>query len=176
MQNAQASVANARAALEKAQADVKTQEANVAAARAALANANLNLDYTRVLAPISGIAGFRVANIGDYVGPNDQNPLTTVSQVDPIYVEFPISEQRALDVFRRWDRAAPARTAIELELILADGSVYPTRGRAVALDRQVDVTAGTVLARGVFPNSGQRAPSRPVRQGPCASSRRRRTR
>ena len=43
---------------------------------------------------------------------------------------------------------------IELELILADGSVYPARGRAVALDRQVDVTAGTVLARGVFPNPG----------------------
>ena len=150
VQNAQASVANARATLEKAQADVKTQEANVAAARAALANANLNLDYTRVLAPISGLAGFRVANIGDYVGPNDQNPLTTVSRVDPIYAEFPIGEQRALEMFRRWDSDGAGSPG--LELILADGSVYPTRGRAVALDRQVDVTAGTVLARGVFPN------------------------
>jgi membrane fusion protein (multidrug efflux system) len=150
VQNAQASVANARATLEKAQADVKTQEANVAAARAALANANLNLDYTRVLAPISGLAGFRVANIGDYVGPNDQNPLTTVSRVDPIYAEFPIGEQRALEMFRRWDSDRTGSPG--LELILADGSVYPTRGRAVALDRQVDVTAGTVLARGVFPN------------------------
>jgi membrane fusion protein (multidrug efflux system) len=153
VQNAQANVSNARAALEKAQADVKTQEANVAAARAALANAKLNLGYTRVLAPISGVAGFRVANIGDYVSPNDQNPLTTVSQVDPIYTEFPISEQRALAVFRRWADPRASRD-IELELILADGSVYPSRGRAVALDRQVDVTAGTVLARGVFPNPG----------------------
>ena len=152
VQSAQASVANARATLEKAQADVKTQEANVAAARAALANANLNLDYTRVLAPISGMAGFRVANIGDYVSPNDQNPLTTVSRVDPIYVEFPIGEQRALEMFRRWDSDGTGSHGLELELILADGSVYPTRGRAVALDRQVDVTAGTVLARGVFPN------------------------
>jgi len=154
VQNAQASVANARAALEKAQADVKTQEANVAAARAALANANLNLGYTRVLAPISGLAGFRVANIGDYVGPNDQNPLTTVSQADPIYAEFPIGEQRAVEMFRRWDSGGTGSHGLELELILADGSVYPTRGRAVALDRQVDVTAGTVLARGVFPNPG----------------------
>jgi membrane fusion protein (multidrug efflux system) len=152
--NAQASVSQAQAALEKAHADVKTQEANIAAARAALADARLNLGYTSVLSPIAGVAGFRVANIGDYVGPNDSSPLTTVSQVDPIYAEFPISEQRALAVFRRWDADPKAPRNIELELILADGSVYPTRGQAAALDRQVDVTTGTVLARGVFPNPG----------------------
>src|SRR5437016_3164047 len=152
--NAQASVSQARAALEKAQADVKTQEANIAAARAALDDARLNLGYTSVLSPITGVAGFRVANIGDYVGPSDATPLTTVSQVDPIYAEFPISEQRALAVFRLWDADPRAPRDIELELILADGTVYPTRGRAAALDRQVDVTTGTVLARGVFPNPG----------------------
>jgi RND family efflux transporter MFP subunit len=149
VQNAQANVSNARAALENAQANVKTQEANIAAARASLTNAKLNLGYTGVLAPISGVAGFRVANIGDYVGPNDQQPLTTVSQVDPIYAEVPISEQRALAVL-----SARASKPPELELILADGSVYPRRGQAIALDRQVDVTTGTVLARGVFPNPG----------------------
>ena len=153
-ENAHANVSNTRAALEKARADVKSQEANIAAAQAALTNARLNVGYTRVVAPIAGVAGFRGANIGDYVGPSDEKPLTTVSQVDPIYAEFPISEQRALAVFRRWDADPKAPRDIELELILADGSVYPTRGRAVALDRQVDVTAGTVLARGVFPNPG----------------------
>src|SRR6184192_641106 len=152
--NARASVSQARAALEKSQADVKTQEAYIGAARAALADARLNLGYTRVLSPVAGVAGFRVANIGDYVGPSDAAPLTTVSQVDPIYAEFPISEQRALAVFRRWDADPRAPRDIELELVLADGSVYPTRGRAAALDRQVDVTTGTVLARGVFPNPG----------------------
>src|SRR5438445_297593 len=152
--NAKASVSQARAALEKSQADVKTQEANIGAARAARADARLNLGYTRVLSPVAGVAGFRVANIGDYVGPSDAAPLTTVSQVDPIYAEFPISEQRALGIFRRWDADPRAPRDIELELVLADGSVYPTRGRAAALDRQVDVTTGTVLARGVFPNPG----------------------
>ena len=152
--NSQASVSQSRAALERALADVKTQEANVAAARAALADARLNLGYTQVLSPIAGVAGFRVANIGDYVGPSDSSPLTTVSQADPIYAEFPISEQRALAVFRRWDADPRAPRDIELQLILADGSVYPSRGRAAALDRQVDVTTGTVLARGVFPNPG----------------------
>src|SRR5213593_1934911 len=128
--NSQASVSQSRAALERSLADVKTQEANVAAARAALADARLNLGYTRVLSPIAGVAGFRGANIGDYVGPSDSTPLTRVSQVDPIYAEFPISEQRALAVFRRWDADPRAPRGIDLELILADGSVYPPRGRA----------------------------------------------
>jgi RND family efflux transporter MFP subunit len=154
VQNAQANVSNARATLENAQANVKTQEANIAAARAALANAKLNLGYTRVIAPISGVAGFRVANIGDYVGPNDQNPLTTLSQVDPIYAEVPLSEQRAFAVFRQREADPQAMRDMKLELILAEGSVYPRPGRPVALDRQVDVTTGTVLARGVFPNPG----------------------
>lgn len=154
VQNAQANVSNARAALEKAQADVKTREANIAAARAALTTAKLNLGYTKVLAPITGVAGFRVANIGDFVGPNDSNPLTTVSQVDPIYAEVPISEQRALNAFRQRQADPQALRDLQLELLLPDGSVYPMRGRPVALDRQVDVTTGTVLARGVFPNPG----------------------
>jgi len=154
VQNSEASVSQARAALERAHADVKTQEANIAAARASLEDARLNLGYTRVLSPIAGVAGFRGANIGDYVGPSDGTPLTTVSQVDPIYTEFPVGEQRALTVLRQWDADPRAARDIELELILADGTVYPRRGRAVALDRQVDVTSGTVLARGVFPNPG----------------------
>jgi membrane fusion protein (multidrug efflux system) len=154
VQNSQAGVSHARAAVERAQADVKTQEANIAAARAAVADARLNIGYTRVLAPITGVAGFRVANIGDYVSPNDHNPLTTVSQVDPIYAEVPLSEQRALAVFRQRQADPNALRGLQLELILADGTVYPKRGRPVALDRQVDLTTGTVLARAVFPNPG----------------------
>jgi len=152
--NTQASVTQAEAALEKARADVQTQQANVGAARAALADARLNLGYTKLMSPIAGIAGFRGANIGDYVGPSDTTPLTTVSQVDPIYAQFPISEQRALAVFRRWDANPLAPRDIELQLLLSDGSLHPSRGRADVLDRQVDITTGTVLARGVFPNPG----------------------
>jgi RND family efflux transporter MFP subunit len=152
--NTQASVARAEASLEKARADVETQQAEVAAAQAAVAEARLNLGYTRVTSPIDGIAGFRGANIGDLVGPNDSKPLTTVSQVDPIYAEFPISEQLAYAIFRRWQADLSAPRTVELELILADGSVYPKRGKADILDRQVDVTTGTVLARGTFPNPG----------------------
>src|SRR5262249_52367933 len=150
--NAQASVSQAQAALEKAQADVKTQKAGIAAARAALAEARLNLGYTKLLSPIDGIAGLRGANIGDYVGPTDSTPLTTISQVDPIYCEFPISEQRALTVLRRWEANPKAPRNIEMELILADGGVYPMHGRADVFDRQVDVTTGPLILPGVFPN------------------------
>src|SRR5438128_8376262 len=114
--NSHAKVTQAQAALEKALADVETQHANVAAARAALADAQLNLGYTKVLSPIDGIAGLRRANIGDYVGPSDTAPLTNVSTVDPIYAEFPISEQRALAVFRRWDADPNAPRGVALQL------------------------------------------------------------
>jgi len=154
VENARASVSQAEAAVEKAEADVKTQIAGIAAARAALADARLNLGYTTVRSPIDGIAGLRGANIGDYVGPTDSTPLTTVSQVDPIYCEFPISEQRALTVLRRWEADPKAPRNIEMELILADGGVYPVHGRADVFDRQVDVTTGTLIVRGVFPNPG----------------------
>ncbi len=153
LQNSHASVSNAEASLEKARANVETQQAEVAAARAALADAQLNLGYTRVTSPIDGIAGFRNANIGDLVGPNGP-ALTTVSQVDPIYAEFPISEQLAYSVFRRWHEDPSAARTLPLELILADRSVYPRPGRADILDRQVDLTTGTVLARATFPNPG----------------------
>jgi membrane fusion protein, multidrug efflux system len=152
--NSRAKVTQSEAALQKAGADVETQHANIAAARAALDDARLNLGYTRVTSPIDGIAGLRGANIGDYVGPSDPTPLTSVSKVDPIYAQFPISEQRALAVFRRWDADPKAPRSIELQLILSDGSVYPTPGTTAVLDRQVDVSTGTVLARGVFPNPG----------------------
>src|SRR5205085_7709077 len=72
--NSRASVSQARATLERAHADVKTQEANIAAARAALAEVRLNLGYTTILSPIAGVAGFRGANIGDFVGPTDSAP------------------------------------------------------------------------------------------------------
>src|SRR5947207_6043116 len=127
--NAQASVSQARAALEKARADVKTQEANIAAARAALADTRLNLGYTRVVSPVAGVAGFRVANIGDYVGPSDAAPLTTVSQVDPIYAEFPIREQRALAVFRRWD--ADPRAPRASERVIVEGADRVRAGQKV---------------------------------------------
>ena len=165
LQNSRASVAQAEAALEKARADVETQQAEVAAVRAALADAQLNLGYTRVSSPIDGIAGFRGANIGDLVGPNDSRPLTTVSQVDPIYAEVAISEQLAYSVFRRWAdnpaAAPPARAGADpgrrqrLPEARQSGHPRPAGGPE---DRHRD-------GPGHLPEPRQRAAPRPVRQG-----------
>ncbi len=128
-------------------------QAQVEAAQAAVDQAQLNLGWTQVTAPITGIAGINVTQIGDLVSESSQ--LTTVSQVDPIKVQFPISEQQYLRVIAQGERRnelQDERTPIELTLILADGSVYPEKGVMTSLDRQVDVSTGTIMAEGQFPN------------------------
>jgi membrane fusion protein (multidrug efflux system) len=119
-------------------------------ARAAVEKAQLNLDWTQVKSPIDGIAGIAVAQIGDLISENTQ--LTTVSQVDPIKVSFPISEQDYLRLAPGFDLNDPKPREPNLELILADGSVYPERGKASVANREVDVKTGTMTILALFPN------------------------
>lgn len=136
---------------------IQQNEANAAAvfqARANVEQARLNLDWTEVASPIHGIAGINQAQIGDLVGPTDV--LTTVSTVDPIKVQFPISEQQYLRFADRINRESETGrhdpNAPPLELMLANGKVYPKEGRFYAVDRQVDERTGTLLVQAVFPN------------------------
>ena len=117
--------------------------------------AQLNLSFTKVVSLIDGIAGIALAQIGDLVGPTGL--LTTVSTVDPIKVYFPVSEQGYLNYIRENPDAAKRAAQVRqwgLELILADGSVYPQKGTFALADRQVDVRTGTLRLEGVFPNPG----------------------
>lgn len=129
--------------------------ASVASARAKLENAQLNFDWTSVTSPISGIAGIATAQIGDLI--LESTVMTTVSQVNPIKVNFPISEREYLKFAERIEKvqsqpgSANSREA-RLELVLADGNVYPHKGRAVLADRQVDVKTGTITIVSYFPN------------------------
>lgn len=139
---------------------IQASEANKASVAAALANlekAQLNLNWTNVVSPIGGIAGIANAQIGDLIFEN--TVMTSVSQVDPIKVLFPISEHmylRFADVIGKYaanptlDRPRGGR----LELILANGAVYPHRGEAMLADRQVDVKTGTITIVSHFPNPG----------------------
>jgi membrane fusion protein (multidrug efflux system) len=131
-------------------------DAAVQTARAAVESAQLDLSFTEIRSPIDGIAGVAVAQLGNLVGPGGPEPLTTVSQVDPIRVSAPISEREYLAFARRsGDLAdAPAEREANLELILADGSVHPERGRAILAGREVDPRTGTILFEGEFPNPG----------------------
>ena len=132
-------------------------KAGVQSAQAAVEQAQLNLDFTRIVSPIDGIAGTAIVQIGDLVGPTSTSELTTVSTVNPIKVNFPISEREYLDAVQ--SREHPGRkqsTAADmpLQLILADGSVFPQPGRFSFADRQVDVKTGTIGVSALFANPG----------------------
>ncbi|HZC80365.1 MAG TPA: efflux RND transporter periplasmic adaptor subunit [Nitrospiraceae bacterium] len=146
-------------AIPQSQLDTDTQvllgaKAAVEADQAAVKQAALNLGYTRVVSLIDGIAGINTVQVGNLVGPS--SALTAVSQVNPIKVYFPISEQEYL---RMADGGAPGSVGfmtraarVPLKLTLADGSTYPHTGRIIFADRQVNVQTGTIQIVGEFPN------------------------
>jgi RND family efflux transporter MFP subunit len=153
---AKAQVKAASAGVETAKAAIVAAKAGVEAAKAAVATTQLNLSFTRITSPIDGVAGIAQAQVGNLVSPSGQ-PLTTVSTVDPIKVYFTVSEQEYLDYNRRnptqSDRDAVARQ-IELELVLADGTTFPQKGKFFVADREINQKTGTIRLAGVFPNPG----------------------
>ena len=151
----QAHVLQAQANAKQAQANVAKAQADVVAAKASLAEAQLNLSFTKVISPSDGIAGIKNVDLGDIVNQN-QTVLTTVSVVDPLYVQFLVSEQEYLRLKDRTasDPTTPRVEDIPIEITLSDGTVYPHRGKLVILDREVGVTTGTFRARSEFPNPG----------------------
>jgi len=175
---ARAGVSEAQASLSKANADVarlrplvernavsrqdldhavaaqQGAEGQVAAARAAMNNAQLNLGYTKVTSPITGLAGVAQADVGSLVGSPGPTLLTTVSQVDTIKVKFRISEQEYLTLRRAMgDTVSTAvRRPARLELVLADGSVYDHKGQVITVDRNIDPATGTLGIEALFPN------------------------
>jgi membrane fusion protein (multidrug efflux system) len=126
--------------------------ASMEAAQAEVENAQLNLGFTKITSPVDGIAGIAKAQLGDLVGPNMQTELTAVSTVDPIKAYINVSEQEYLKV----NESNPNPEKIPLELILADGSVYPHKGRFALADRQVDPTTGTLKVGSLFANPGNK--------------------
>jgi RND family efflux transporter MFP subunit len=128
--------------------------ASLAAAKASQEQAKLNLQWAQVTSPIDGIAGIAQGQVGDLV--DGQVVLTSVSSVDPIKVEFPISEQEYMAAAARVNESVESgQSKITLELVLADGSLYAEKGVATAINRQVDVKTGTITVLGEFPNPGR---------------------
>jgi membrane fusion protein (multidrug efflux system) len=137
---------NAVQANAAAMATVKMQQA-------AVRQAELNLEFTKVTAPVTGIAGIANPGIGDLVGPSDAQPLTTVSTLDPVKAYFQLSEQDYLKVAKRIEEGRAAGAAAPpAALILADGSLYGHEGKFFAVDREVDQQTGTIRLAALFPN------------------------
>ncbi|MGZ6029188.1 MAG: efflux RND transporter periplasmic adaptor subunit [Myxococcaceae bacterium] len=140
--------------------------ASVDSARAAWDEAQLNLGYTRITSPVDGVAGTPLVRVGNLVGQGEPTLLTTVSQLDPMRVTFPISEADYLRVASRavaLEKLDPLDAGPErqiLELVLADGSVYRHKGWFTSLNREVQKGTGTIQVLTVFPN-----PERILRPG-----------
>lgn len=143
--------------LDSAVAQYEASIESVKAAKANLRASNIQLGYTKIYSPISGIIGKTKAKVGDFVG-RSPNPviLNTVSRIDTVLVEFFITETQYLQLARRFsselgEDVQKARKE-NLELILADGSLYDHKGKPEFVDRNVDPTTGAILVQASFPN------------------------
>jgi RND family efflux transporter MFP subunit len=153
----------AKAQLQAAKAQVATSKAQITAAlaaveadKAAVETARINLGFTHLTSPIDGIPGIAQLQVGALVSPAT-GAITTVSTVDPIKVYFTVSEQEYIDYTRRFPTAEKRQAnneRLELDLILADGTTYPHKGKVYFADRQVDVRTGAIRVAGLFPNPG----------------------
>ncbi len=147
--SALAQVDAANAQIETAKAQIQAASASVEAGKASVDAARVNLGFTHLTSPIDGIAGKAQVQIGNLVSPAG-GTITTVSTLDPVKAEFTVSEQEYL----AFTRGASNLSRLQLDLILADGSTFPHKGRFLFADRQVDQTTGAILLTAQFPNPG----------------------
>src|SRR5213594_1881150 len=153
---AKAQVQASKAQVETAKAQIQAAGATVQAAMATVETAQLNLGFTRLTSPIDGVAGIAQQQVGALVNPSS-GPVTTVSTVDPVKVYFTASEQEYLAFHRRYSTPATLdaeRKQLRLQLILADGTVYPQNGTFYFADRQVNQGTGAIRVAGLFSNPG----------------------
>jgi RND family efflux transporter MFP subunit len=138
-------------------ATVEATKASIQAAEAAVETAAINLDFTRLVSPIDGIAGLAQNQVGNLVSVTGSVPVTTVSTVDPIKVYSTPSESEYLAFAREYPTVAGSaahQRRLPLDLILADGTTYPREGRIEFTNRQVDQNTGTIRIAALFPNPG----------------------
>ena len=178
--NAKANLATAQARLEKTNNDVarltplakqqavsqqeldnavayqEAARAQVDANKAAVDKATLDLGYAHIESPIDGLVGTTQVKAGNLVGRGESTLLTTVSQIDPILFRAGISEAEYLRIARRvQETGRRVGQEASIELVLADGTVHPNKGRVEAVERAVDATTGTLAVQFTFPNPGR---------------------
>jgi RND family efflux transporter MFP subunit len=151
-----AGVVAAEAALKDTQLSqriaIQQAQAAVEAGRASVTQAQLDLNYTTIKAPVSGIIGRLNVDEGNLVGRGEPTLLATMSTIDPIKVSATVSEVDYLRFVRRAREKGTSGQSLPLELILADGTLFPHAGRTTTLDRTVDSKTGTIVFDALFPN------------------------
>lgn len=146
-----------QSALDQATATLASAQANLRSAQAALRSANLDLSYTTIYAPTDGVIGETVGSVGDYVGVGTNNPvLNTISNIDSIYVYISIPTAKYLSIVERDSLDRPLYDNMglltDVEMILADGTLYPYKGEYKFTERAVNSQTGAVVIRVLFPN------------------------
>ena len=140
------------------QQNYQAMVAQVASKQAAVQSAQVNLDFTKVVAPIDGMAGLANYEVGTYVSPSSQQPLTTVVAIDPIKVVFQVGQDDYLSFIagslKDPNVAKPDASADGLKMILSDGTEYPHQGAFRAANNQVSTQTGSITVEGTFPNPG----------------------
>lgn len=131
--------------------------ANVASAKATLENARIDLGYTSITAPISGVAGMKTKDVGAYVNSSSTDSVvTTITQLDPIHVEFAIPDLERLKQaysLREGTWKEAAQGVLKATVLSKEGVVYSDKGRVDFTDSVIDETTGSVKARAIFSNS-----------------------
>ena len=144
-----------RQVFDESQAQVVQSAADVAVAQAALDNAQINLHYSRIVAPIGGQIDLSVVLPGSLVIANQAQALTTISQLDPIYVDITQSSSELLELRRQWQAGTFGRvdpSGAPVRLALEDGSAYPHAGKLRFTGATVGQNTGAITLRAVFPN------------------------
>ena len=137
-----------------------TATAQVTAMQAQVDKATLDLSYTRVIAPLDGLIGTTKVKAGNLVGRGENTLLVTISLIDPIFFRAGIAEAEYLRLARQFQAKPGERSQIPIDLILADGTLHPHKGKFDVIERNIDPTTGTLAVQMTFPN-----PERLIRPG-----------
>jgi membrane fusion protein (multidrug efflux system) len=156
--NVDASQANFDTIVLNQKVSIDQAAAAVSAGESTVKNAELDLSYCTITAPIDGLIGQRQVSPGNLVGRGEPTLLATISALDPLRVSFAVSESEYLTLARRMGQSA--RKPVPIELILADGTIHPHQGKVTIAERAVDVKTGTLTIVAEFPN-----PERIIRPG-----------
>jgi len=140
--------------LDDATGQEQAAAAAVERARANVINAKLNLGYTTITSPVDGLSSFAKKQVGSYIDATN-SLLTYVAKLDPMWVNFSLSENEVLRTRSQQESGAlkmPERGALEVEIVMADGSVYPSRGHIAFADASFSAETGTYLVRAEVKN------------------------
>lgn len=153
----------AKKELDDALGNYRSTAASVEAAKAKVVQAELDLGYCTITSPVQGVSSYANLREGAYVGQGKDSLLTYVAQLDPMWVEFSISENQILRhqaEVRKGEMIDPENGNFDVEIVLADGTVYPNRGEITFSDASLSEETGTFLIRAEVAN-----PKRELRPG-----------